>query len=53
MQNCENFTEIHESYLMNQTYELIPHVQFLLCNSSMFLLVGHEMGGVREWAKDV
>lgn len=44
MQNSENFSEIQENCLTNQTDELIPHVQFLLCNSSMFLRVRHEMG---------
>jgi len=44
MQYSENFAEIHESFLTNENYEPTPHVQFLLYNSSMFLLVGHEMG---------
>lgn len=33
MQNCENFAEIRESCLINETCELIPHVQFHLCKS--------------------
>lgn len=44
MHNSENFAEIQENCLINQTYELIPHVQFLLCNSSTFLHVRHELG---------
>lgn len=36
MQNCENFAEIHERHLVNETYEWIPHGQFHLYKSSMF-----------------